>query len=145
MIYIDYFKMMNDTFGHLAGDAAISRVAAILYESLRAHDIVCRFGGEEFMIFLGEQGQTDGFAAVERMRRAIAENMLDFEGHDIRVTVSIGGSMKDRLEDISLAIRQADDALYRAKASGRTRRSLQPAARRRRMTLRPDQRASIPK
>ncbi len=119
MIDIDHFKSVNDTFGHLAGDAVISRVAKILYENTREHDIVCRFGGEEFVVFLHEEDTDSGFTIAERMRSAIAGDVIDFQGQPVTVTVSIGGSLKERLEDVNLAIHQADQALYRAKSRGR--------------------------
>ena len=121
MVDIDHFKVVNDTFGHMAGDAVIARVARILLASTRGDDIVCRFGGEEFVIFLAGQNQQDGFEAAERMRQAIAEDVTEFAGNDLRVTVSIGGSLKERLHDIDLAIQEADRALYLAKGAGRNR------------------------
>ena len=126
MVDIDAFKTVNDTFGHMAGDAVISRVAAILHENTRAHDIVCRFGGEEFVIFLYDHGAVDGFKAAERMRKAIAEDVVDYNGENLRVTVSIGGSLKERLMDVNHAIREADEALYRAKRTGRNRTVFAP-------------------
>lgn len=121
MIDIDFFKQVNDDYGHLAGDAVISRVATILRRNTRAEDIVCRFGGEEFVVFLSEKDSVDGFEVAERMRRSIAEDIVEFDGQDLKVTVSIGGSLKERLADVTLAIQQADEALYRAKSGGRNR------------------------
>lgn len=121
MVDIDHFKSVNDRFGHLAGDAVIARVAGILFENTREEDIVCRFGGEEFVIFLHQQCHKEGFAVAERMRKRIAEVVVPYEGENLSVTVSIGGSLKERLEDVNLAIRQADQALYRAKTGGRNR------------------------
>ncbi|EBA12850.1 GGDEF domain protein [Roseobacter sp. CCS2] len=126
MVDIDFFKVVNDTFGHIAGDKVISRVAEILYENTRPDDIVCRFGGEEFVIFLHQQDKADGFAIAERMREAIAEEVIEFDGHNLSVTVSIGGSLKERLKDVEFAIQQADQALYQAKANGRNRTVFAP-------------------
>lgn len=119
MVDIDEFKDVNDTHGHLAGDAVISRVAGILRHNIRADDIVCRFGGEEFVIFLSRKDRSGGIEVAERMRKMIAADVLKFGGKDVRVTVSIGGSLKERLVDVNLAIKQADEALYRAKSGGR--------------------------
>ncbi|MEO1640173.1 MAG: GGDEF domain-containing protein [Pseudomonadota bacterium] len=121
MVDIDYFKTINDTYGHLTGDKVISRVAAILFENSRDRDIVCRFGGEEFAIFLHETETEKGYQIAERMRQAIAAEEIFVEDQTIRITVSIGGSLKERLENIEEAIRQADAALYKAKAGGRNR------------------------
>ena len=119
MIDIDKFKSVNDTYGHFAGDAVIARVASILTKNVRDGDLVCRFGGEEFIVFLDKQPREAGFAIAERMRKAIEEDVLDHEGARLNVTVSIGGSLKDRIKDIEMAIQEADEALYRAKNSGR--------------------------
>lgn len=121
MIDIDCFKAINDRYGHFAGDAVIRQVATLLRSLVRAQDIVCRFGGEEFIIFLFGYHVADGTAAADELRRRIAETPIRFEGTDIDVTVSIGGSLKQHAVDISEAIREADAALYRAKRLGRNR------------------------
>ncbi|MDX8348416.1 GGDEF domain-containing protein [Cognatiyoonia sp. IB215446] len=119
MIDIDHFKSVNDTHGHLAGDAVISRVAMILRQNTREKDIVCRFGGEEFIVFLHEEGPQAAFHIAERMRKAIADEVVNFDDKALSVTVSIGGSLKEQVADITRAIQQADEALYRAKSAGR--------------------------
>ncbi len=121
MIDIDRFKRINDSFGHLAGDKVIQAVAAALLEHTRAEDVVCRFGGEEFIVFLQDRNIEDGYAAAERLRNAIAATLVRCDGRDLTVTVSIGGSLKDRIADINHVIRLADDALFQAKQSGRNR------------------------
>lgn len=119
MVDIDRFKKINDTYGHLTGDMVIAAVARGLRENTRDADIVCRFGGEEFVVFLHEQGRSDGFETAERMRNAIADTVIEYEGQRVSVTVSIGGSLKDQEGDITQAIQQADQALYLAKSEGR--------------------------
>lgn len=121
MVDIDHFKAVNDTYGHLAGDDVIARVAAILKENVRDNDIVCRFGGEEFVIFLYEAGPDEGALIAERIRVETQSARTDTSAGNIAVTVSIGGSMKEQLEHIDDAIKRADDALYIAKAKGRNR------------------------
>jgi len=121
MVDIDHFKQVNDTHGHLVGDDVIRAVAQALRGQVRAEDIVCRFGGEEFVIFLFERDATFGFEVAERMRVAIAQRDIKIDGGPISVTVSIGGSLKERLTDVNSAIRQADVALYRAKRGGRNK------------------------
>ena len=119
MVDIDHFKQVNDTYGHVAGDAVIRHVAQILVAQTRRDDIVCRFGGEEFMIFLRDQDIGEGFAVAERMRTEIATAMALSGEVQIRVTVSIGGAMKPPDADIAVVINVADAALYRAKRGGR--------------------------
>lgn len=119
MIDIDHFKSINDTYGHLAGDQVIRRVAEALRRSVREEDIVCRFGGEEFVVFLADHEAEHGVEIAERIRSAIENEVVRVRDATISVTVSIGGSLKDALTDINEALRLADDALYRAKESGR--------------------------
>lgn len=121
MVDIDHFKSVNDRYGHLVGDAVIRDVAQVLRNAVRTDDIVCRFGGEEFVIFLRDYDAVDAFAVAERMRKAIADKLIQAETNAVRVTVSIGGSLRERIADIDRAISQADAALYRAKAGGRNR------------------------
>ncbi len=121
MVDIDNFKKINDTYGHLTGDAVIHYVATQLSKMVRANDIVCRFGGEEFIVFLYDQDCAGGEEVAERMRKAIAMDPVYFQDHAVSVTVSIGGSLKERLNDVTEAIQRADDALYRAKSAGRNR------------------------
>lgn len=119
MIDIDHFKKVNDTHGHLIGDEVIKKVGSILRKNTRTMDIVCRFGGEEFIIFLHEATRENGFSFAERIRKNVEAAHLQADGKDISVTVSIGGSMKESYEDIMVSVREADEALYKAKQAGR--------------------------
>ncbi len=121
MVDIDNFKLVNDTHGHLSGDKVIAHVARLLTGAVGARDIVCRFGGEEFVVFL--ENATHGIAreVAESFRERVAESPVDSNGTCIQVTVSIGGSLRQAADHIEEAIRQADAALYRAKALGRNR------------------------
>lgn len=119
MIDIDHFKNINDTYGHLVGDKVIRHVAEALRRTVRDEDIVCRFGGEEFVVFLANHQTENGVEVAERIRTAIAKEVVRVQEAAISVTVSIGGSLKDAVTDINDAIKMADDALYRAKAAGR--------------------------
>ncbi len=121
MVDIDKFKSINDSYGHYTGDAVIRDVATRIKNMIRTEDIICRFGGEEFIVFLYHQNRATGAETAERMRIAIAANPVRFQDHEISVTVSIGGSLKDRLNDVDEAIQRADEALYRAKSAGRNR------------------------
>ena len=126
MVDIDFFKRVNDTYGHLTGDKVISHVASVLQNAVRASDIVCRFGGEEFVVFLADADHAAGEAMAERLRALVADSPIDEAGNTLSVTVSIGGSLKDAAENIELAIQRADDALYRAKNGGRNQVRMHP-------------------
>lgn len=121
MIDIDHFKSVNDTHGHIAGDVVIKMVADILKAETREEDIVCRFGGEEFIIFLHEIDASRGWSVAERMRERVEQTLMDIGDANVRVTISIGGALKVSTEHIVRAISAADTALYRAKALGRNR------------------------
>ncbi len=121
MVDIDFFKKVNDVHGHMVGDAVIKSVAEVLRANCREIDIVCRFGGEEFVIFLHKVTPEQGRDIAERMRRSVAAAPVRVGDLTVAVTVSIGGSLKDATEDIDAAIGTADAALYRAKESGRNR------------------------
>jgi diguanylate cyclase (GGDEF)-like protein len=121
---IDYFKRVNDTYGHLMGDAVLKEVSNTLTSQLRSYDSVGRYGGEEFLIILGETNMTDALLIVERMRRAIS--MLEFKQNEITfsVTMSFGLSCSDNVmhrKDEETLLLEADGALYQAKNSGRNR------------------------
>lgn len=121
MVDIDHFKRVNDAHGHLAGDDVIANVARVLRAQVGERDIVCRFGGEEFVVFLHEASGQDGWAIAERMRGEIERATTQTREGPIQVTVSVGGSLKQQVEDIEDAIRRADQCLYRAKEMGRNR------------------------
>jgi diguanylate cyclase (GGDEF)-like protein len=121
---IDFFKRVNDTYGHSVGDRVIQEVAKKLTESARASDLVCRYGGEEFAVVLPGMDKRGALALAERIRRRIERDcgrgVRDVQG--LKVTVSIGVAMlmpevATSLELIDLA----DQALYRAKRDGRNR------------------------
>ncbi|SEO51399.1 diguanylate cyclase (GGDEF) domain-containing protein [Salinihabitans flavidus] len=119
MVDIDKFKVVNDTYGHPAGDKVIANVARILAQEVCARDIVCRFGGEEFVIFLDNATATIALETSERIRVRVESSKVDSEGRSVTVTVSIGGSLRQAAAEIETAIRQADAALYCAKHLGR--------------------------
>jgi diguanylate cyclase (GGDEF)-like protein len=121
VVDIDFFKRVNDTYGHGAGDDVIETVGRIIQGEVRTTDKVARFGGEEFVVLLRET-EVDGAAALaERIRHKVAGMMIAARGHgDINVTVSIGLAMAEaRDRDIADVIERADHALYAAKTGGR--------------------------
>lgn len=122
VIDIDHFKEYNDTYGHLAGDEVLSRLATVFKESVRSCDYVARYGGEEFILVLPEIGPEDGVKAAERIRKKVAKESFAGDGKPIQVTVSVGvASYPKDGDDSQSIIRHADTALYKSKESGRNR------------------------
>lgn len=121
MIDIDYFKKVNDTYGHLKGNEVIKGVANIMKSTIREGDIAGRYGGEEFGIILSNISLEKVIAVSERIRRRIALHPFSLEGQAVNITVSIGVCYKAPDNDISHRdmIKIADEAMYEAKHSGR--------------------------
>ena len=112
--------MVNDKYGHPAGDAVLTVISKILKNSVRQHDLVSRFGGEEFAIFLSDVDMEKSIMLAERMRKNIAEQQVIYKGDIIKSTASFGLSMlTSDSQDINSVINDADKLLYEAKASGR--------------------------
>ncbi|NUT55232.1 MAG: diguanylate cyclase, partial [Thermoleophilia bacterium] len=124
MADLDLLREINNTYGHLAGDAVLKGIAEVFRKELRHYDVPARFGGEEFSILLPETPPEQALEIAERIRRAVAEKAYDVEtsSEPIRATVSIGvaGFPKDA-QDPNALIHQADLAVYRAKLQGRNR------------------------
>jgi diguanylate cyclase (GGDEF)-like protein len=123
MVDIDHFKQFNDTFGHAAGDVVLRQVAETLRQGVRGEDIVCRFGGEEFVIILPEMTPESAMDRAEMLRRHMEELAPRYHGQALRqVTISIGLALfpynSEVAEDL---LRCADRALYAAKHRGRNR------------------------
>jgi diguanylate cyclase (GGDEF)-like protein len=125
MIDIDFFKKINDFYGHLIGDEVIKTVALTCNERLRRTDVIGRYGGEEFAILLPATNMENAMNVAESIRMQIEEMETTYSEHKIRVTVSIGiSTVKGNVsEDIDMdhLIDQADMALYQAKNNGRNR------------------------
>jgi len=117
MIDIDYFKKVNDNYGHVFGDKVILGISEILKDHTRDSDYVGRYGGEEFMLILTDTDIKKAQILSERIRSVVESN--DFNG--ISVTVSLGLSQYDILENTTTTVEKADKALYRAKSNGRNR------------------------
>lgn len=123
MLDIDYFKAVNDTHGHLAGDEALRAVAALIRRVVRPVDLVARYGGEEFTLVLPETPSPGARAMAERIREMIATNPIPLpSGQTVNLTASIGvASYPEDAESAEKLIGAADQALYTAKSSGRNR------------------------
>jgi len=122
MIDIDYFKSVNDSHGHLVGDAVLVQLSKILKKSLRVVDSAGRYGGEEFIVILGKTDIQEGLQAAERIRKEVDKHVFTCENVSLHITISIGltGVVAEDKKGISL-IGRADKALYEAKAAGRNR------------------------
>jgi diguanylate cyclase (GGDEF)-like protein len=121
MFDIDHFKTVNDTAGHLHGDAVLAAVGRQLTEVLRSTDVRCRYGGDEFLIILPDTPVLGAQHVAECIRRGIAEMTLP-NGRPAEVTASLGVTAALAGEtDVKSAIARADEALYRAKRAGRNR------------------------
>jgi diguanylate cyclase (GGDEF)-like protein len=116
---IDFFKKVNDTYGHLAGDDVLIELSKILMTNVRETDKVFRYGGEEFAIILPKTSIDGSKTAIEHLRKTIQDNR--FTSKKLTVTCSIGLSEAQDGDDISMLIGRADKALYKAKNSGRNR------------------------
>ena len=124
MLDIDHFKRVNDTWGHPTGDRVIQALAQAMLSVVREHDVVGRYGGEEFLILLPHTDAQAVNTVAERLRALVESNtqVLSDQGETVRFTVSIGvATQTDKAESLSRLIALADNALYQAKAEGRNR------------------------
>ena len=124
MIDMDHFKRVNDTYGHDAGDIVLKELSFILSDTVRKSDLVIRFGGEEFIVFLiNVEGETRTIEIAEKLRQRIEATDIEI-GHSntLSKTISIGASMfPDDSKSIWQVIKFADVALYQAKDTGRNK------------------------
>lgn len=121
---IDDFKLFNDTEGHLAGDMILKDIATIAHKSLRSNDIICRFGGEEFVVLMPQTEKEEAFIVAERIRNNVKEFLTrpweKFPGQSITVSIGVSTFPEDGKDNESL-INNADIALYKAKAEGKNK------------------------
>jgi len=124
MIDLDNFKRINDTYGHLTGDKVIREISRLLQDQCRQDDIVCRFGGEEILIYLSKMNIVAARQFSEMLRASVEAFPIRWDKGVVEVTISIGAAHKHRFDHIDRAIANADTALYDAKRGGRNRVSL---------------------
>jgi diguanylate cyclase (GGDEF)-like protein len=119
MLDLDFFKKVNDTYGHAAGDMVLKTAAEVIQKSIRTYDLLGRYGGEEFVILFTNLVASELHFPSERIRENMEHNVTNYEGQEIKITCSIG--MARFLEDDTLeaTLKKADAALYAAKRAGR--------------------------
>ena len=120
---IDYFKAINDSFGHDAGDEVLREFALRIRKSIRGIDLACRYGGEEFVIIMPETDLAVATVVAERLRRRIASEPFSVQqgARSLDVTISVGIAAIAGADNAASVIKRADQALYRAKRDGRNR------------------------
>ena len=121
MLDLDHFKRINDGYGHLAGDKVLKIIANVLRKYLRPNDFIARFGGEEFVLLMPDSALEEALAVGEGLRAAIEACPFHFKGEPVTITMSMGLAQFQPGERSDLALKRADEALYRAKAAGRNR------------------------
>ncbi len=120
MLDIDFFKKVNDKYGHVAGDKTLQLIAKLLREQTRVNDSVGRFGGEEFIILLPQTAMDKARILMEKIRKKVQDSTIIRDGNKIKVTISIGvGEVNLPSETTEKLIKRVDAALYQAKKSGR--------------------------
>ncbi|MFP3030785.1 MAG: diguanylate cyclase, partial [Wolbachia sp.] len=122
---IDYFKIVNDSFGHSAGDELLKQIQKRISENIRVTDLLARFGGEEFVVVMPDTNVSDAYTIAERIRKIIAKEpfvLADKNAtHNITVSIGIAEMQGSDFDDIKKFIVRADRYLYKAKNSGRNR------------------------
>ncbi|QXE91162.1 diguanylate cyclase [Geomonas subterranea] len=128
MVDIDFFKQVNDTYGHQNGDLVLSSVAGLVQQQMRAYDSAARYGGEEFALVFPGTSLNGGVVAAERLRQAVLDFSFPPPLEDLTVTVSAGVATypSPQVDNIDSLFRRADEALYRAKQNGRNRVETMP-------------------
>ncbi|KOY02851.1 sensor domain-containing diguanylate cyclase [Pseudomonas nunensis] len=121
LLDLDHFKVLNDTHGHLAGDQVLIGFARDLESCLRHSDIVCRWGGEEFIVLLKDTDGETGQKIAEKIRQHVEKQRYAYNGKELRLTVSIGLTTLQPDETLHTLLSRADHAMYRAKQAGRNR------------------------
>ncbi len=121
MFDIDHFKRVNDHYGHAAGDQVLRGLAERCRFNSRAIDVVCRYGGEEFIVFLPEANLASARAIAERLRQTVMRAPIPTDPGPLRVTVSVGVAQANERDTLKTLIERADYAMYAAKRNGRNR------------------------
>ncbi|MFO7750466.1 MAG: GGDEF domain-containing protein [Desulfobacteraceae bacterium] len=119
MFDIDFFKKVNDTYGHQAGDEVLKEITRLIQTNIRAEDVLARYGGEEFLVILPETGKKEAMELADRLRRKISQNPIKTEKETIKITASFGVASHTPRTTMDQLIQEADAMLYKAKLNGR--------------------------
>lgn len=119
LLDIDHFKGVNDTYGHSIGDLVLQMVARTLSNTLRPYDVICRYGGEEFLLIASNITEKTVNVIAERLRLLVKQSSFSLGPHSVGVTVSIGATLADPADSVDTIVRRADVNLYKSKESGR--------------------------
>ena len=121
MIDIDYFKLINDKYGHLLGDLVLKDIINIVKDNIRGKsDWIARYGGEEFLILFNDTSKEEAYNLLKRIKSIVENSILKYDDIEINITISIGmASLTNEINDMDKLIRIADKNLYKAKTSGR--------------------------
>jgi diguanylate cyclase (GGDEF)-like protein len=121
MVDIDFFKNINDSYGHEAGDEVLKVVSQKISKTIRESDLVGRIGGEEFAVLLVNCNKENLIKVAEKIRKVIEETIVDYKGNKINITISIGAYVSKENEHLEDMLQKADELLYKAKENGRNR------------------------
>jgi diguanylate cyclase len=119
LLDVDHFKHINDTYGHSAGDLVLKQIGSLMAQQFRAADVCGRIGGEEFAVLLADTDAQAAASVANKFRQEVANATLQWQGHSLQVTVSIGVASHNA--DLGTLLQRADAAMYQAKKSGRNR------------------------
>jgi diguanylate cyclase (GGDEF)-like protein len=119
MADVDNFKSFNDKYGHHTGDLILEKLARTMEQCIRSNDIVARVGGEEFLLIFSNTHYNMALIVAEKIRSAINVMKLEYEGHELKITMSFGVAIVHSYNDIESKLKEADKKLYQAKNSGR--------------------------
>jgi len=118
---VDFFKKINDTYGHLIGDYILKEIVEIIKNNIRSNDWIARYGGEEFLIVFSHNKYENILKVIERIRKKIEKHDFIVDGNKIKVTVSFGVAKFTKNENVNTLLEKADENLYEAKRSGRNK------------------------
>ncbi|NRR30043.1 GGDEF domain-containing protein [Oxalobacteraceae bacterium] len=121
MLDLDDFKRLNDTYGHIAGDAALKHLVKIVKDTLRSMDVIARFGGEEFLILLPETTVEAAAQTMTRLQRELTKHFFLHDNEKVLITFSAGVALRQPNEDQGSLVKRADAAMYQAKQTGKNR------------------------
>ncbi len=116
---VDLFKEVNDQYGHQCGDYVLSKLAKVMRAVLRKHEMIARWGGDEFIVLLPDTDETELSALAERLRLEVAKTAFNYQNHEVTISVSIGGTTYQPGDSFESLASRADRALYKGKNDGR--------------------------